>query len=79
MWGRLAARRVLRLRSANDLRDKPSVLLHVFVLQVQVLLAKADNPGQSAFECQALVLEDQLSALANLRLGLAVTLVHVIR
>jgi hypothetical protein len=49
------------------------------VLQVQLLLAKPDNPGQSAFECQELALENSVSSMANLRLGMAVTMMHVIR
>lgn len=43
------------------------------------MLAKPDNPGQSAFEFQALPLEDPVSNMANLRLGMAVTMMHVIR
>jgi hypothetical protein len=46
---------------------------------VQILLAKPDNPGQAAFECQELALENSISSMANLRLGMAVTIIHVIR
>jgi hypothetical protein len=49
------------------------------LVQVQILLAKPDNPGQSAFECQELALENSVSSMANLRLGMAVTMMHVIR
>ncbi len=48
-------------------------------MQVQVLLAAPDNPGQSCFLFEELQLEGWTSAMANLKLGLAVTLVHVIR
>jgi hypothetical protein len=48
-------------------------------MQIEMLLARPDNPGQSAFEFLELQLEDLVSATANLRLGLAVTLTHVIR
>ncbi|WIA28908.1 hypothetical protein OEZ86_011432 [Tetradesmus obliquus] len=47
--------------------------------EVQILLAKPDNPGQAAFECQELALEGAVSSMANLRLGMAVTMMHVIR
>jgi hypothetical protein len=56
----------------------PRAARHV-LLQVQILLAKPDNPGQSAFECQELALENSVSSMANLRLGMAVTMMHVIR
>eukprot|EP00882_Tetradesmus_deserticola_P025129 GHRQ01027586.1.p1 GENE.GHRQ01027586.1~~GHRQ01027586.1.p1 ORF type:complete len:206 (+),score=40.25 GHRQ01027586.1:883-1500(+) len=60
-------------------QDLPCACVCVLLLQVQVLLAKPDNPGQSAFECQELQLENSVSSMANLRLGMAVTIMHVIR
>jgi Inward rectifier potassium channel C-terminal domain len=57
-----------------------SMRKHVMIAPaVQLLLARPDNPGQSALQCQALQLEDPVSDLTNLRLGMAVTLTHVIR
>lgn len=43
-----------------------------------MLLAEPDNPGQSAFVFQPLALQDATSGKANLKLGLAATLVHTI-